>query len=236
MVRFNIQKKDLFAIFIVLIITFAFFTRLFYPHLSLFITPEYNGSDTTNFNIPVKLILSQSLKSNTYPLWEKTIATGFPLLAESQIGYFYIPNYLLFKYLNFPIAFNIGYILSFFMTFSGMYALMRYKKFEVMISLFCGFVFGFSGFFVGHMNHYNMLQAASLFPWLILIFEYVKKRGDILSVIVFSFILSQQVFAGYAQITFITLFTVFSLYFFELLLPLKTIKTRFPSIYVLLYC
>lgn len=229
MVRFNIQKKDLLAGIILLAITIAFFSRLFYPHLSLFITPEYNGSDTTNFNIPVKLILSESLKTNTIPLWEKTIATGFPLLAESQIGYFYIPNYLLFKYINFPVAFNLGYILSFFLACSGMYALMRFKKFDAVTSLLCGFVFGFSGFFVGHMNHYNMLQAASLFPWLILIFEFVKKRGDILSVIVFSFVLSQQIFAGYAQITFITLLTITMLYVFDLLLPLKSIKRRIPE-------
>lgn len=226
MVDFKARKNDIISIAILLVIVLVFFSRLFYPHTSLFITPEYNGSDTTNFNIPVKLILSNALKAGEFPLWEKTIATGFPLLAETQIGYFFLPNFLLFKFLSFPIAFNLGYILSFFLACSGMYAFMRHRKQDSITSLFCGFVFGFSGFYAGHMNHYNMLQSASLLPWLVLLFDYVRERKNVMSVLIFSLVLSQQIFAGYAQITFITLCTIGALYLVELLFPIKTIKKR----------
>jgi hypothetical protein len=146
MVDFKARKNDIISIAILLVIVLVFFSRLFYPHTSLFITPEYNGSDTTNFNIPVKLILSNALKAGEFPLWEKTIATGFPLLAETQIGYFFLPNFLLFKFLSFPIAFNLGYILSFFLACSGMYAFMRHRKQDSITSFFlwiCFWLFWF---------------------------------------------------------------------------------------------
>src|SRR3989338_6217937 len=142
------RKYDVVAIFALLLIVCIFFFKLFYPHVSLFTTPEYNGSDTTNFNIPVKHVLWQAYRSGEVPLWEKGIGTGFPLLAETQIGYFFIPNILIYSLFPFAIAFNLGYVVAFFMTAIGFYTFIRMKRFSVIVSLFAGFTFSFSGFYL----------------------------------------------------------------------------------------
>src|SRR3989344_7732650 len=219
--RFNYWKKDIIAVSLLLLIVCVFFSRLFYPSVSLYITPEFNGSDATNFNIPVKLVLSEAYKAGKVPLWEKTIGTGFPIFAEMQIGYFFLPNIILFGLLPFALAFNLGYVVTFFLGALGMYIYLRSHEFSEIVSAFGAFIFTFSGFFLGHMNHYNMLQAAALMPWLILLFDKLRNKLSIVTLLLFSLVLSQQIFAGYPQITFITLCTIVGLYMVDLTIPLK---------------
>ena len=222
------RKYDVIACIVLFLIIAAFFSRLFYPNTSFFIVPEYNGSDTTNFNIPIKMILSQSYKAGEIPLWNKNLGTGFPLLAETQIGYFFLPNIILYSLFSFSVAYNLGYVASFMFAAFGMYAYMRYKKFSESISVFAAFTFSFSGFYLGHMNHYNMLQSASLFPWLILLFDRFKEKLTVPRLLIFSLVLSQQIFAGHVQTTFITLCTIAVLSVFDYILPINRTLKRTP--------
>lgn len=219
-------RYDIFALLLLLAISIAFFSRLFYPELSLYITPEYNGSDTTNFNMPVKFFLSESLKNGELPLWISNMGTGFPIFAETQIGLFFIPNLLLFGLLPFTVAFNLGYVVSIFTAAAGMFAYLRYKKASILASMFGGFVFGFSGFFIGHLNHYNMIQVASILPWLLLVFTLFRDSRKLYWIVVFSLLLSQQFFAGYGQITFITLVVIATDMAVHYAFPLKSVKER----------
>src|SRR3989338_2691243 len=104
-----VQKRLDVAINLILAaLVLVFFSRLFMPQLSIFITPEYGRSDITHFNLPIKFFLSESLKRGQLPLWSKNIDTGYPLFAESQIGALFLPNLVLFRFLPFMLAFNIG--------------------------------------------------------------------------------------------------------------------------------
>lgn len=217
---FKKYKSDLLAICTLSIIILAFFLRFFIPEPSIFITPEWSSSDILNFNMPVKYFLAENLKRNEIPLWTKDIGTGFPILAESQIGTFFIINLFLFKYLPFWLAFDLGYILSFFIAAVGMYFLCRYLKLSYLISFLAGIIFAFSGFFIGHIQHYNMIQAASLLPWLVLITYLSLRRHSLFYYLLFIVLMSQEIFIGHTQITFIILCLLF-------LLPLeKRVKMK----------
>ena len=84
-------------VLLLLIIISVFFFQLFYPKPSIFVTPEWGSNDILNFNLPVKYFLSSALKNAEFPLWSANIGTGFPILAESQMGAFYLPNLILFS-------------------------------------------------------------------------------------------------------------------------------------------
>lgn len=201
--RFNI--RSFFCLVILFLLSFIFFYRLFFPELSVFITPEKGSSDLTNFNLPVKTFLSASLKNLQIPLWSKGIGSGIPLFAESQIGTFYLQNFILFRLFEPILAFNLGYILTFFIASSGFFFYSRYLKLSRMISLLTGIIFAYSGFFIGHIVHYNMIQAAALIPWIILSAHVLFEKKKTLFVLITSILLSQQIFVGHMQITFITL-------------------------------
>ena len=77
-----------------------------YPNLSLFVTPEVGVSDLWQFNVPVKLLMSQAIDGGFIPWWTSAIGTGFPILAESQMGFFNGFSLLLYSLFPHLVAFN----------------------------------------------------------------------------------------------------------------------------------
>src|SRR3989344_6879798 len=117
--------RNLLPIAIITIIILSFFSRLFYPEERLFITPDFGGSDIFDLNLPAKYSLSESLKNNQLPLWNKDIGAGFPQLAEGQIGALNMYNLVAFKFIPFPYSYNISYIVIFFTAALGAYTYLR---------------------------------------------------------------------------------------------------------------
>lgn len=209
------RKKDILAILFFILIPLIFFVKLFYPEPSFFIVPEYGRSDILNFNLPLRFLLSNTLKDNQIPLWTKSIGTGFPIFAESQMGALYIVNLLLFKVFNFWLAFNLGYVSTFIIAGIGMYFFSKSIKISSTVSLLCGFLYSFSGFFIAHILHFNMIQAASLLPWIVWIGKDFFYKPKFLTFCVFALLVSQSIFVGHLQITFITLLTLFIFIIFD---------------------
>lgn len=183
-----------------------FFAHLFYPQPQLFLNPEYGRSDVSHFNIPVRYIYDQALSHGEMPLWSKDIGTGFPIYAESQMGTYFAPNLLLFGLLPFWIAFNLSYLVAFFLGAYGMYMLARKLVQSDHIAFVAGLMFAFSGFFVVHTNHLNMLQTAALIPWIMWAFLmlFSSKNRAMGWFSIFVILISQQILAGHMQTSFMT--------------------------------
>ena len=182
----------------------SFMWRLFYPTNSIFMIPDFGESDVLHLNLPFKAILSSSLKNHTFPVWTSLLSSGFPLLAEGQIGTFYIPNLLLFRYLPLVTAYNLNLALSYFIAATGMYLLCRKFKLSKITSLFTSLVFVFSGFFSAHLNHFNLIQAASLLPLIFWSYLLLWQKNNFSYAVLFAILFSQQIFTGHFYIVFIT--------------------------------
>lgn len=206
--RIGILMRKILPISIPLILIVVFFFRLFFPHPSIFMIPDFGESDVLNYNLPLKNFLSQSLKNDTWPLWTNKIANGFPLLAEGQIGTFYLPNLLLFKFLPFIYAYNLSYVLSYILLAIGTYYLFRMFKFSPLTSSLTSTILTFSGFFSVHLNHLNLLQTVSLTPLLWASCFRVWRRPSLRNMCFLSLLTAEQFFAGYVTIFFISLFIV----------------------------
>lgn len=200
-------KKVYFKIWPVLIITlviFAFFNRLFFP-LSVFINPDYGRSDLLHFNIPLRQVASESIKHLSIPFWEPNIGQGFPLLDEGQIGFFYIPNLIIFGLFPFWIAFNLGYIFSFLLAAFGTYLLARSVSLGRAASYLAAITYAFSPILILRLHHYNLIQTAAIFPLLLWSVNSFFNSKKIVYLSIFSLILSQQILAGFQQITLYSL-------------------------------
>lgn len=178
-----------------LLFTIIFFNKLLISPLSIFSTP----GDIAYFNYPLKNFLAESLKNHQLPLWNSQIGTGFPILADSPVGTFYLPNLVLFYFFPTSTAFNLSYIFLFVTTSFGVYALCRTYQLSKFSSLFASLAFTFSGFFIARIIHTSFIQVVSLLPWGFWLIEKTiitqKKRYLFL----FSFLISQLVFIGYLQ-------------------------------------
>ena len=232
----NSRKTTFISISIILIFIISFFANLFVPVSSLFVTPDFGQSDIWQLNLPLKFFLSSSLKNNTLPLWSQNLATGFPVIAEGQIGAFNIFNILLFKFLPFVWAYNLTYIIIFITTAIGTYLYLRMIKIGSLIALFSSLTFTFSGFFITHVPHLNLIQTASFLPWLFLLGELIINTRKKLYFVLFSLILSQQIFSGFPQITFITLFTLYTYFLIKIVLAPKNNRACLISIFIKVIC
>ena len=224
----------LWPLVFILVFTLIFFHRLFFP-TSIFSTP----GDISYFNYPLKNFLSESLKNHQLPLWTNLIGTGFPILADSPIGAFYLPNLILFYFFPMPIAFNLHYILIFLASTIGTYLLCRYYKLSKPASLYAALAYGFSGFFVARVIHTSFIQLASLLPFLFLIIEKYTEKNEKKYLLIFALFICQLIFIGYLQALVYSLFMIFTYIllksYFNRYTKLRTFKLlAFVSISILI--
>jgi hypothetical protein len=202
--------KNSIPILILVVLTFIFFAKLFYPHRSIISTSEIGISDIWHFNFPLKETLGKALKQNTFPIWSRNMSGGFPILAESQIGAFNLYNILAFKYLTTIDAYNGGYIVSFLLCAIGMYLFSRRQQFSSVVSLYISIIYTFSGFFVTHMSHFVLLQSVCYLPIILYAVDLILTGNKDVGIILTVFFLSQQIFSGFWQAVFLTLLAVFA--------------------------
>lgn len=192
----------------------------------LFVTPDFGEADIWHLSLSLKALLANSLKLNYFPLWAKDIGMGFPTLGEGQAGIFNISNLLIFKFIgDFPTAVIISYLVIFLTAFIGTYLFARILKLSRAAAVLFAGTFAFSGFFITHVPHFNLIQAASYFPWEFLFLQLFINRKKKIFLLGLSFIISQQINSGFQQITLISLIAV-SLYLFINLVILPTFKDR----------
>lgn len=190
---------------VITLVIFTFHIRLFFPELSIYITPDYGRSDSWHLSIANKFYYAQELKKNRIPIWNPHIGTGYPTLAEGQTAIFFLPNLVFFRLLPFIWAYNLTLVLSFITAGIGTYLFCRSLNLNKFASTYAGTIFPLGGFFVFHVQHHNLLQTASIMPLLFWAVNEFLKTKRIIFLIISSLLLSQQIFAGFPQITFYSL-------------------------------
>jgi hypothetical protein len=223
-------KKPYFLV--ILVICLVFFSKLFYPKPSLFYTLDFGQSDIWNFNYPIKDFLADSLKKGELPFWSKDVGTGFPFFAEGQIGALNLSNLILFYFLPAWLAFNISYIVIFFTSSLGCFFFLKKHSISNCSSLFGSIVFSFSSFFVLHISHFNLIQAASFLPWLFLCLENLMENSNKKNFLLFAFFLSQLIFSGHPQITFIIMLGLGLYFIFLVFTNYKSVKAKIAKVVI----
>lgn len=200
-----------------------FFFRLFYPQPMLIVTPDYGRSDAWHFSFATKYALSESLKSNSLPLWKNTIGDGFPLFAEGQTGALFLPNTILFRFLPPVIAYNAALMFAVLLIGIGMYCWCRIMKFSVPGSWFVAVSVTFSGLTMTQLPHITLLQGMSMLPVIAALSTLVVTRGPYPWTGLLAFAVAEQIMAGFPQATFLT-FVISGLFVSFLSIPQKKWK------------
>lgn len=201
------QRATVLALSCIVLAAGIFFFRLFWPEPSLIITPDFGRSDVWHFSFPTKYALGEALQDNRLPLWSPSMGTGFPLLGEGQTGIFYLPNLILFRLLPQVTAYNLSLLLVFILFGTGMYFYLRYLRVHPVAACCGGLTFMFGGLTIAQIPHITLLQAFSLFPWIVWGAHAFADRPSLRKGAVLAWLISQQIFTGFPQATFITLLT-----------------------------
>lgn len=166
------------------------------------IQDDVYASDMINNMLPCRAAVGQALRQGEYPSWTSGIYTGFPLLAQTETGALYPTNLLLFSLLPPYVAIMIAQIMALVIAGASLYLLARQYRLPVSASLFGAGAFCLSGFFVSHLRHLSMIDAACWIPLQLLLVERLVGRSSPRAAIWLALVWVVQLLAGHPQISY----------------------------------
>jgi hypothetical protein len=109
------------------------------------------------------------------PQWTPYVFSGFPFLADPQVGAWYPPNWPFFLGGVAPVSIQWELVLHCLLAMFGAYLLAFHLLGAWQPAVLAGFCYGLSGFFAGHSSHVGIFQAAAWLP--LIVAMLLKGRG-----------------------------------------------------------
>lgn len=184
-------------------LTLLFFHKLAFSGMIL------ARGDVYTYFYPYWAARSGAFLNGLFPLWSPDIFMGVPLLANSQLGTFYPPNWLVTT-LAPPTAITVSLLAHIFWAMLGVYILTRRAlNLDQIPALVASVLFGLGGYLGGQVEHINQLQALSWLPWAFYLFHQSlresRPENRLPNILLLGTALALQLFAGHPQTVFITL-------------------------------
>ena len=155
--------------------------------------------DLVTYFYPIKFSVAEAFKAGELPLWDRHMATGFPIMAGFQSAVFYPPSAAYYVLTFFP-AIRFTFIFHYALAATGSYVLFRSWKFPVHVSLIGAILFTFGGTTVSLSNLLNHFQSAVWLPWVIYSWERAVRTAGWKNVSIFSIVALCQLLAGSPEI------------------------------------
>src|SRR5438105_2790273 len=149
-------------------------------------------------NLPLRMTVAREVLAAHLPLWNPSIFSGFPLLGAAQAGIL-LPLNWGFLILSAPVAMNLAVLSTYALAGVGAYLFARRSGANVFGSIITGLVWQWSGFLIAHIGHTNMIQAASLLPWILWAIDVYAVTGRRSRALLLAILVALQTFAGHPQ-------------------------------------
>ena len=173
---------------------------------------------------PWSMAYSEAIKNLQFPFWIRYMQSGFPLMAEGQIGGFYPLNIIMFFLLPFKVAYNYSVILHFML--GGVFAYLYSRRIGSCQwgGALSALIFCFGSAYAGAF--YNMVTLRTLvwFPLVLLLVEKYFDTKKPIYIVYAGLIAGMQFLAGFLQLAAYSFlfYLIYMLYSFRL----KRIKLR----------
>jgi hypothetical protein len=216
----NIEKTISFFKENPFVITFVFVISLFLWKF-IILKESFLLGDYSAQHIPWSRFLADSLANLSLPLWTQYMHSGFPILAEGQIGALYPPNLIMYFFLPYKIAYTYNILLHFVLAGIFMYVYVREVGMSKAAATVTVIAFLFGSGYGGCFYSFMSLKVLIWFPLVLFLTEKLYKKEELLYGILIGVVISVQILAGYLQfalysITLSTLYFVVHLYFYHL--------------------
>ncbi len=148
---------------------------------------------------PWSRIYSDSIKHFQFPFWNRYFHSGFPLMAEGQLGGFYPLNILMFFILPFKAAYNYSILLHFML--AGIFAYIYARKLaaDKWGATLTAVIFCFGSTYAGCFLNVATLKTAIWFPLVLCLLENYLDTGKIRYILYSGIITGMQLLAGSMQ-------------------------------------
>jgi membrane protein YfhO len=166
------------------------------------IQDDIGTSDLLADRLPVRAFVGAALRRGEAPWWMPGIYTGFPALAQVEVGVLYPSNLLLFGLLDPYVAIAYAQLLPLFIAGLGAWALAAQYGLPVASRLLAAGSFALCGFFISHFRQLNMVDAAAWIPLLVLLTERIARREAGRAPLALAVVWALQLLAGHPQISY----------------------------------
>lgn len=153
---------------------------------------------------PMRFSLARSFAAGELPLWDRSMAMGFPLLANFQSGAFYPPHFF-FLVLPFFAAIRVIFLFHYLVAALGSYKLCRHWNYPPYLALLGGILFTLGGTIVSLNNVLNHFQTAVWLPWAVFLWERALCSRSGRGFLALTFVLLVQFLAGSPEIYLISM-------------------------------
>ncbi len=192
----------LFPFLILLMLVLLFLHKMAFTNLIL------ARGDTFLYFYPYWHAAADALREGRVPLWNPDIFMGAPLLANSQVGFFYPLNWPMWWLLDTPYAVKASILLHLFIAGSGTYLTAR----RVMAvgrsaATIAAVAFALGGYLTAQVEHINQVQGLAWLPWFLLVVgssRRINRPSFLVRVQAIALLFSLQLLAGHSQTAFIT--------------------------------
>jgi hypothetical protein len=136
-------------------------------------TVQYDGVDV---HYSSQRYFSDAIRGGHLPFWTPFLFTGFPFLADLQVGAWYPLNWPFFVLGITPSSMSFELLLHTLIACSGAYALGVRLLGQSVAAVAVGMFYGLSGYFAAHSQHVGMVETAAWLPWLVLVLLSLGER------------------------------------------------------------
>lgn len=133
--------------------------------------------DAVDVHYAAQRYLSEEVHAARLPFWTPYIFSGFPFLADLQVGAWYPLNWPFFAIGITPRSIGAEIALHELIAASGAYLLsVRLLRGGGIAGLTAGLLYSLSGWFAAHAQHVGMVATAAWLPWLVLLLDCLRER------------------------------------------------------------
>lgn len=174
-------------------------TILVFLYPLIFMRSSFLSGDSFAQFYPWFKCYSESLKNFNFSYWARSMGSGFPLMAEGQIGGFYPFNIIIFFILPFKAAYNYSIIFHFIIggIFTYMYA--RRIGSDEYGGYLSALLFCFGSAYAGSFYNIITLRTLAWFPLSLLLFELYFNHRHVKYLFLTGVILGFQLLGGFVQ-------------------------------------
>jgi hypothetical protein len=132
--------------------------------------------DAIEVHYSAQRYFSDELHAGQLPFWTPYLFSGFPFLADLQVGAWYPLNWPFFVAGITPASINAELLLHSLIACAGAYALALRLIRRPGPSVAAAMFYGLSGWFAAHSQHVGMFDTAAWLPWLVLLLDTLVER------------------------------------------------------------
>ncbi len=189
-----------------------------------FLQKAFLSGDHLIQHYPWAKFLQDSLRHFSLPWWTSQIQSGFPLLAEGQIGAFYPPNIVFLFLLPLKFAYNYEVLFHFALGAVFFYLYLKRIKISSEAAFFATLIFLFGSCEGGFFYNITSQRVSVWFALSLFTVEGLTQKFNGRDAAILAFVIAFQVFAGYLQVAIYCV--AFTAIYFLLRMTNKTVILR----------